>query len=524
MRSMESRRGSVAVVDFGGQYAHLIARRVRELNFYSVLVPHDVTLDEFIQVNPLAVIFSGGPASIYVEGSPRPRREVLEYIINNRIPLLGICYGHQLIASIFGGRVVRKDKAEYGLSVLRVLTSDPIFHGTPASQRVWMSHRDAVVWLPEEFEVTASTDYSEVAAFRHKTLPVYGVQFHPEVRHTEYGRVILDNFLRRVAGLEPNWFVEDVAAEVISDLRRRLSGKALVAVSGGVDSLTAAVMVQKAIGSDNIYVVHVNTGLLREGESERTLRVLEKLGFKNVFYVDASRLFLERLRGVTDPEEKRRIIAKTFAEVFAEKALELNQKVGGFKYLVQGTIYPDRVESGATGKATARIKSHHNVVMEAIPGLEIVEPLSEFYKDEVRKIARSLGIPDEVVSQHPFPGPGLAVRIVGEVTEEKLRILRKATKIVEEEFRRSGFYEKVWQAFPVLLSIRTVGVKGDERSYEYALALRVVESEDAMTASFAKLPWEFLEHVAERLVNEVEGVNRVLYDITHKPPATIEFE
>jgi len=520
---MESRR-SVVVFDFGGQYAHLIARRVRELNFYSVLVSHSVSLEEFLRLNPAAVIFSGGPSSIYVENSPKPEAEVFNYIVQSRIPLLGICYGHQLIASLLGGRVSRKEKAEYGLSVLRVLRSDPLFSGTPETQVVWMSHRDAVDWLPEEFVTLASTEYSEVAAFRHRSLPIYGVQFHPEVRHTEYGRAILENFLKRVAGLEPNWFVEDVAAEVISRLKKELRGKALTAVSGGVDSLTAAVMVQRAVGSDNIYVIHVNTGLLREGESERTLEVLRKMGFKNVFYVDASSLFLDRLRGVTDPEEKRRVIAKAFADVFAEKALELNREVGGFRYLVQGTIYPDRVESGATGKATAKIKSHHNVVMEAIPGLEIVEPLAEFYKDEVRRIARSLGLPEEVVTQHPFPGPGLAVRIVGEVTEEKLRILRKATRIVEEEFRKAGLYEKVWQAFPVLLSVKTVGVKGDERSYEYALALRVVESEDAMTASFAKLPWDFLERLAERLVNEVEGVNRVLYDVTHKPPATIEFE
>lgn len=517
-------RESVVVFDFGGQYAHLIARRIRELNFYSVLLPHDATLEQFLELRPRAVVFSGGPSSIYAEGSPKPRSDVVEYIVGNRVPLLGVCYGHQLIASIFGGRVARKEKGEYGLSILRVAKSDPLFEGTPSVQRVWMSHRDAVVELPEEMEALASTEYSEVAALRHKSLPIYGVQFHPEVRHTEYGRRILENFLKRVAGLKPNWFVEDVASEIIAQLRAWLKGKVLTAVSGGVDSLTTALMVLKAVGSENVHVVHVNTGLLREGESERVLETLRKLGFEHVHYVDASKLFLERLRGVVDPEEKRRVVAQTFAEVFKEKALELNREVGGFKYLAQGTIYPDRVESGATGKATAKIKSHHNVVMEAIPGLELVEPLAEFYKDEVRVIARSLGLPEEVVRQHPFPGPGLAVRVVGEVTEEKLRILRKATRIVEEEFRNSGLYDRVWQAFPVLLPVKSVGVKGDERSYEYVLALRVVESEDAMTASFAKLPWDFLERLAERLVNEVEGVNRVLYDVTNKPPATIEFE
>lgn len=517
-------RKSVVVLDFGGQYAHLIARRVRELNYYSQLLPFDVSLHDFLSANPVAVIFSGGPASIYVEGAPKPRDEVLKHIVENKIPLLGICYGHQLIASIFGGHVARRERAEYGSSVLRIVKNDPLFYGTPETQRVWMSHRDAVEMLPLDFEVLASTDYSEVAAFKHKTLPIYGVQFHPEVRHTEYGKTILSNFLSRIAGLQPNWFVEDEARQIIEGMRHRLKGKILMAVSGGVDSLTAALMILKAVGNENIYLVHVDTGLLREGESERVLTTLRKLGFGNIYFVDASQLFLERLKGVVDPEEKRRIIARTFADVFKEKALELNSKVGGFRYLAQGTIYPDRVESGATGKATAKIKSHHNVVMESIPGLELVEPLADFYKDEVRKIARSIGIPDDIVIQHPFPGPGLAVRILGEVTVEKLKILRKATSIVEEEFKRKGLYEKVWQAFPVLLSIKSVGVKGDIRSYEYVLALRVVESEDAMTASFAKLPWDLLECLAERLVNEVEGVNRVLYDVTNKPPATIEFE
>ncbi|MEZ0345865.1 MAG: glutamine-hydrolyzing GMP synthase [Infirmifilum sp.] len=520
---MESRE-SVVVFDFGGQYAHLIARRVRELNFYSQLLPYDATLDAFLRTKPSAVIFSGGPSSIYVENAPKPRAEVIRYILDKPLPLLGICYGHQLIASVFGGHVARREKGEYGLSLLRVLKKDPLFEGTPERQKVWMSHRDAVEKLPEEFETLASTDYSEVAAFKHKKLPVYGVQFHPEVRHTEYGKTILGNFLSRVAGLSPNWFVEDEAREIISRLRERLKGKVLMAVSGGVDSLTAATMILRAVGKENIYLVHINTGLLRENESQRVLETLNTLGFENVTYVDASERFLSRLRGVVDPEEKRRIIASTFAEIFREVAVKVNEKLGGFKYLAQGTIYPDRVESGATSKATAKIKSHHNVVMEAIPGLEIVEPLADFYKDEVRRVARSLGLPEEIVMQHPFPGPGLAVRIVGEVTEEKLRILRKATRIVEEELKRAGLYEKLWQAFPALFSVKTVGVKGDVRSYEYVIALRAVESEDAMTASFARIPWDILERIAERLVNEVEGVNRVLYDVTHKPPATIEYE
>ncbi len=523
MSSMESRK-SVVVLDFGGQYAHLIARRIRELNFYSKLLPYDISLEDLQRSNPAAVVFSGGPASVLEKDAPRPREEVVSFLLRNKIPILGVCYGHQLIASFFGGRIARKEKGEYGSSVLRVVEKNELFLDTPSIQRVWMSHRDSVVELPSDLVVLASTDYSEVAAYKHRTLPAYGVQFHPEVKHTEHGKTILSNFLRRVVGLTPNWFIEDEAMHIIEEMRKNIKGKVLLAVSGGVDSLTTALMLQKAIGGENLYLIHVNTGLLRENESERVLEILKKLGFTNVHYVDASKLFLERLRGVTDPEEKRRIIAKTFAEVFKDKALQLSHTVGGFKYLAQGTIYPDRVESGATGKATAKIKSHHNVVMEAIPGLELVEPLAEFYKDEVRRIAEILGLPEELVKQHPFPGPGLAVRVLGEVTEEKLKILRKATMIVEEEFRKAGLYEKVWQAFPVLLPVKSVGVKGDVRSYEYVLALRVVESEDAMTASFVKLPWDFLEKLAERLVNEVDGVNRVLYDITHKPPATIEFE
>lgn len=515
---------SIVVLDFGGQYAHLIARRVRELNYRSLLVDYDSPLEDVLSLKPVAVILSGGPSSIYEEGSPWPRREVLEWLLSGSVAVLGICYGHQLLARALGGKVERREKAEYGISRLRVVSEDPLFKGTPGEQDVWMSHRDAVVELPPDAVRIAETDYSFIAAFRHRSKPIYGVQFHPEVRHTAYGLAILRNFLSEVAGAKPNWFVENLVEEKIREIREKVKGNVLIAVSGGVDSTTTAVLLLKALGPDPVHVVYVNTGLLREGEPERVLETLSRLGFRHVHYVDASRRFLERLRGVTDPEEKRRIIAETFAEVFSEKIREIEERYGPFRFLAQGTIYPDRVESGRTGKATAKIKSHHNVVMGEVPGVELVEPLADFYKDEVRRIALLLGVPEDIVYQHPFPGPGLAVRVVGEVTEEKLRILRRATSIVEEEFKKSGLYREVWQAFPVLLPVKTVGVKGDSRSYEYAVALRVVYSEDAMTASFAKLPWDFLERLAERLVNEVEGVNRVLYDITHKPPATIEYE
>ena len=515
---------SVVVLDFGGQYAHLIARRIRELNYHSLLLPYDAGLEEIQRLNPVAVILSGGPASIYEANAPKPSQEVSHWLLSGEVPVLGICYGHQLLADMLGGEVQRREEAEYGLSKMNVLQDDELFRGTPKEQTVWMSHRDAVVRLPPDTIRLAETNYSYVAAFRHIAKPIYGVQFHPEVKHTEHGMTILRNFLARIAGAQPNWFVEDVVEEKIKELKKKTRGNVLVAVSGGVDSITTATIMLRVFGSNSVHIVFVDTGLLREGEPERVLKTLKSLGFEHIHFVDAKKLFLSRLKGVTDPEEKRKIIAETFREIFVSTAMEVEKKYGQINYLAQGTIYPDRVESGKTSRATAKIKSHHNVVMGQLPGIEILEPLADFYKDEVRKIALKLGIPEEIVYQHPFPGPGLAVRIVGEVTEDKLSILRKATKIVEEEFLKSGWYHKVWQAFPVLLSLKTVGVKGDVRSYEYAVALRVVESEDAMTANFVKLPWELLDRISHRITNEVEGVNRVLYDITNKPPATIEFE
>jgi GMP synthase (glutamine-hydrolysing) len=515
---------SVVVLDFGGQYAHLIARRIRELSYRSLLLPYDSPLEEILKLKPVAVVLSGGPASIYETKAPRPPQEVLEWLLSGEVPVLGICYGHQLLASVLGGDVERREGAEYGLSRLRVIEEDVFFSGTPREQNVWMSHRDAVVKLPPNALRLAETDYSSVAAFRDSTKPMYGVQFHPEVRHTEHGLTLLRNFLARVVGAEPNWFVEDVVEEKIRELKKLPLGNVLVAVSGGVDSVTTATIMLRVFGPSRVHVVFVDTGLLREGECERVLKALHSLGFEHVHFIDAGKIFLSRLRGVSDPEAKRRVIAEAFREVFASAVREIEERYGRIIYLAQGTIYPDRVESGATSGVAAKIKSHHNVVMGELPGVEILEPLADFYKDEVRKISLRLGIPEEIVYQHPFPGPGLAVRVVGEVTEERLAILRKATRIVEEEFLKSGWYRRVWQAFPVLLPVKTVGVKGDSRSYEYAIALRVVVSEDAMTASFAKLPWELLERVSQRIVNEVEGVNRVLYDITNKPPATIEFE
>lgn len=515
-------RRYVAVVDFGGQYSHLIARRVREHGVYSRIVPPDADL---LRMGPLAVIFSGGPFSVYEEGAPRVPGELVESMVDEGVPVLGICYGHQLLAQLVGGRVEVGESGEYGVSVMEVLEEDEIFHGTPRRQRVWMSHRDRVAELPGDYRVLARTSYTGIAAYRHREAPLYGLQFHPEVRHTEHGHRILGNFLFRVAGLERNWGLVDLMEEAARRIREVYrGGNVIMAASGGVDSTTAAVLIRRVVGGESLHLVFVDTGLLREGEAERVPRVLRSLGFRNVHCVDAGRIFLERLRGVEDPEEKRRVIARTYLEVFEGARRRLEERFGRFLYLAQGTIYPDRIESGRGSGRADRIKSHHNVELPEGHGFVLIEPLADFYKDEVRRIAESIGLPPEVVRRHPFPGPGLAIRIVGEVTEERLGIIRRATRIVEEEFRRAGIYGELWQAFPVLLPIRTVGVMGDRRTYEYAVAVRAVLSEDAMTAEFARPPWDLLERISSRLVNEIEGVNRVLYDITNKPPATIEYE
>lgn len=519
---MTSALRDVVVVDFGGQYAHLIARRARELGFKSRVVPYDqLGLEEALSIG--ALVLSGGPSSVLERGAPKLDREFILEAVERGVPLLGICYGHQLLAEALGGRVQRGERGEYGSAALEVLADDPLFQGTPRVQRVWMSHRDYVADSPPNSLVLARTELCRVAAFGLKGSKVYGVQFHPEVRHTEYGAQLLRNFLARIAGLEPSWSPEAEVERVVEGVRAAYKGgNILVAASGGVDSTVAAYIVKLAVGVDPIHLVVIDTGLLREGEAERAVSTLRALGFKHVRLVDASREFLNALRGVTDPEEKRRAIARLYFEVLEREARV--RFCNEFKYLVQGTIYPDRVESGRVGRGSGRIKSHHNVTLPERLGLEVIEPLADFYKDEVRRIALSLGLPKEVVWQHPFPGPGLAVRVVGEVTEEKLRIVREATRIVEEEVRGSELYRQLWQVFPVLLPVRTTGVKGDARSYEHAIAIRAVVSEDAMTAEFAKLPWDLLERISTRVVNEVEGVNRVLYDVTNKPPATIEFE
>lgn len=498
------------VVNFGGQYAHLITRRVRERGIYAEVVqPEDVeTAAEAPDVK--AIILSGGPSSVYQEGAP----DVSDKIFHLGKPILGICYGHQLIARKLGG-VVMRGKGEYGRTLMRLLERDPVFDGWNAEEIVWMSHGDYVKEPPPGFVVLAVSENGYIAAMRKGH--IYGVQFHPEVSHTIKGGLLLENFLRKVAHIASTWRPEEQIRRLVEDVRRKAAGgDVIVGVSGGIDSTVTALLVHMAVG-ERAHAIFVDHGLFREGEPQQVVSLLTSLGVK-VQVVDARERFLKRLEGVSDCEEKRRIVGEIFAEVFAEAV----SKIPNAKYLAQGTLYPDVVESGAV-KGADRIKSHHNV--GGLPSwfkLELVEPLREFYKDEVRRIAKALGLPEEVVHRHPFPGPGLAVRIIGPFTREKLEIVRKATKIVEEELERAGLLRKVWQAFATVGDDKWVGVKGDKRSVGYIVAVRIVESEDAMTADWARLPYDVLERISARITSEIPQVTMVTYAITTKPPSTIE--
>ncbi|MDP7982669.1 MAG: glutamine-hydrolyzing GMP synthase [Conexivisphaerales archaeon] len=507
---------TVLILDFGGQYTHLIARRVRELGVYSEIVPGESSADEVLARRPGALVLSGGPRSVFDPDAPRPDPRILDA----GLPILGICYGHQLISHIMGGAVHRSPRAEYGRTRIRVTGESTLMDGVPREFYAWMSHGDVVSRLPDGFSATAVSESGLIAAAESPRRRMYSVQFHPEVAHTEHGREILRNFLFRAAGLSGGWnpgsripaMVEYVAREVGPE------GRALCAVSGGVDSMTAAVIAHRAIG-DRLHVVFVDHGLLREGEVDGVLRALDGVGIRNVHFVDASDRFLSALSGVVDPEEKRLIIGRLFAEVFEEVA----SGISGIGYLVQGTIYPDRIESGASGRGSDRIKSHHNVA--GLPekfGLRVVEPLRDLYKDEVRTVARELGLPESVVGRHPFPGPGLAVRIEGEVTREKLAIARRANAIVEEEFVRAGLYGAVWQAFAAVMDSTWVGVKGDRRELGRVVIVRAVTSEDGMTADWFRIPHDLLAKISKRISEEVSGVVMVAYAATSKPPSTIE--
>ncbi|MDX1690376.1 MAG: glutamine-hydrolyzing GMP synthase [Acidimicrobiia bacterium] len=505
----------VLVLDFGAQYAQLIARRVREAHVFSEIVPRDITADEVAAKAPTGIILSGGPASVYAADAYTIDPEILRL----GVPVLGICYGHQLIAHTLGGDVARTEAAEYGRIELDVVAESTLFQELPVTQQVWMSHRDAVVKAPPGFNVTASTADSPVAAMEDLERGLCGVQFHPEVTHTPRGQEVLKHFLFDVCGARPTWTHVSIIETAVEAIRVQVGdGEVICGLSGGVDSGVAAALVHKAVG-DQLTCVFVDHGLLRQGEADQVVETFGRVFEVNLVHVEAQDRFLEALAGVSDPERKRKIIGETFIRVFEEVALDHREA----KFLVQGTLYPDVIESGT--KDAAKIKSHHNV--GGLPDdmeFDLVEPLRDLFKDEVRAIGEELGLPEELVWRQPFPGPGLAVRIIGDITEERLDVLREADAIVTEEIRRAGLYREIWQAFGVLPAIRSVGVQGDERTYAYPLIVRAVTSEDAMTADWARIPYDVLERISSRVINEVDGINRVAYDISSKPPATIEWE
>jgi GMP synthase (glutamine-hydrolysing) len=515
----EALRDRVLILDFGAQYTQLIARRVREHGVYCEIQPGTISAAAVAAWKPAGVILSGGPASVYEPGAPQLDLGVLEL----GVPVLGICYGLQLLARGLGGVVEPAEEREYGRALLKLGREDALFAGLPggAERSVWMSHGDRVLRLPPGFVVLATSENSPFAAVRHRERPIFGLQFHPEVVHTEGGSELLRNFVHEICGCSHSWTMEAFVEEAVAAVRAQVGeGRAVCGLSGGVDSSVAAALVQRAIG-ERLTCIFVDHGLLREGERaevEREFR--EHLGMRLVS-VDASARFLSALAGVEDPERKRRIIGHLFIEVFEEEAARL----GSVDFLVQGTLYPDVIESVSVRGPSATIKTHHNV--GGLPErmrLRLVEPLRELFKDEVREVGRRLGLPETIVGRHPFPGPGLAVRVLGEVTAERVATLQRADAILIEELRRAGLYDAIWQAFAVLLPVRSVGVAGDARTYENAVALRCVSSEDAMTADWSRLPHDLLAHVSSRITNEVKGVNRVVYDVSSKPPATIEWE
>jgi len=510
---------TILVLDFGGQYCHLIGRRVRENNVYSEVVPHDLTAREIESLrgkfNVKGLVLSGGPASVYENNAPKCSPEVLE----ENLPMLGLCYGHQLLAQLGGGKVKPAERREYGIAYAVIDRAVGVLKGLGEKEKVWMSHGDTVYTLLSDYEVLAHTENNPVAAFRHRKKPIYGLQWHPEVVHTENGTKMLRNFIFEVCGCQPNWRMEGFITRAVKEIRQTVGNeKAIVALSGGIDSSTVTALATKAL-SKNLTAVFVDHGFMRQGEPEFVDKTFGKLDFSFVL-VSAEEQFLKELEGITDPEEKRRIIGREFVRVFETVARRV-----GAAYLIQGTIYPDRIESGFR-KFSDKIKTHHNVagLPTKIEFKRVIEPLRDLYKDEVRKVAEKLGLPKEIVWRQPFPGPGLAVRVTGKITKEKVEILRKADHIVTEEIEKAGLKDRLWQYFAVLTDTKSTGVKGDARAYGYTVAFRAVESREAMTASFAKIPYDILEKISTRITNEMPQVVRVVYDVTHKPPATIEWE
>jgi GMP synthase (glutamine-hydrolysing) len=506
----------VIILDFGSQYTQLIARKVRECGVYAEIYPYNLTIEEIQRHHPKGIILSGGPASVFDTNAPHPDKK----IFSMDIPILGICYGLQLITYHLGGKVAKANKREYGRAVFKIASPDPIFEDIPAESIVWMSHGDKIDDIPPNFIILGKTENS-ISAIRSQNKKIYGLQFHPEVHHTIYGKKILENFLRKVCECQEQWNAASFIGTQIKQIREKVgSDEVILALSGGVDSTVAAVLLERAIGNQ-LHCIHIDTGLMRMNESKNIVELFKKHFKIPITLVEAESLFLERLKGITDPEQKRKIIGNTFIELFEKEA----QKFSSAKWLAQGTLYPDVIESTSVRGPSATIKSHHNV--GGLPermNLKVLEPFRELFKDEVRQVGKELGVPDWFIQRHPFPGPGLAIRIIGEVTKERLEILRQADEIFIQEIQNANLYNEIWQAFAVLLPVKSVGVMGDERTYENVCALRAVVSQDGMTADWFKFPYEVLEKASTRIINEVKGINRVVYDITSKPPGTIEWE
>lgn len=507
----------ILILDFGSQYTQLIARKIRELNVYCEIHPFNVSLEFIKNFGAKAVVLSGGPSSVYQEGAPTISKEVFEL----GLPILGICYGMQLICHMFGGKVQKAAKKEFGQHEMDILKSCKLFDGLSNPTTVLMSHGDSVVCIPEDYEHTAKSENTHFCAIKNDEKKIYGIQFHPEVVHTIEGSKILANFLFKIANVKADWNMENFIKTKVEEIKEQVgSDNVVLGLSGGVDSSVAAVLINKAIGKQ-LKCIFVNNGVLRLNEGQKIQDIFRKNFDIDLTYIDATDEFLDELKGIDNPEKKRKIIGHKFVEVFDREA----KKIGGVKFLAQGTLYPDVIESVSFKGPSDVIKSHHNV--GGLPekmNLKLLEPLRELFKDEVRAIGRKMGMPDEIINRQPFPGPGLAVRIISDITKEKIEILQKADDIVVGEIKKAGLYNKLWQSFAVLLPIKTVGVMGDERTYESVCAIRAVTSQDAMTADWAKIPYEVLETISSRIINEVRGINRVVYDISQKPPSTIEWE
>ncbi len=506
----------ILVLDFGSQYTQLIARRTRELGVYSEIRPFNISVEEIKKDSPKAIIFSGGPASVWDDGSPTIDPEIFKL----GIPILGICYGMQITVHLLGGVVEKSDKREFGPAKLQIIDNSDLFEGIPNGSDIWMSHGDRVLELPEGFTSIGASGNSPHAAVKNEQIKTYCTQFHPEVVHTKFGREILSNFMFNIAGCKNTWTSKSFADTTIKEIREKVgSSKVICGLSGGVDSAVAAVIIQRAI-LDNLYCIFVDTGLMRLNEAQEVVESFRDMGL-NLIHVDATQRFYNKLKGVTDPEKKRKIIGEEFINVFDEEA----SKISGAEFLAQGTLYPDVIESVSVKGPSATIKSHHNVggLPEKMK-LKLVEPLRELFKDEVRAVGFELGVPENILNRHPFPGPGLGIRIMGDITEQRVEILRLADHIFIDEIKKAGIYDDIWQAFCVYLPVKTVGVMGDERTYEDVIALRAVTSLDGMTAKWSRIPYDVLESTSVRIINEVKGINRVVYDISTKPPSTIEWE